>query len=228
LGKFSKNKPGEEITVKEFQPMQQKPRNIHPPFWPIITIGGIVLFSILYLIAAKYYPGGSNFNPQEKGFSLYNNYWCELLGENAKNGQSNVARPIALTAMVILAFSISLFWIKLPDFIPMRIWPSRTLQISGVLSMFSAIFIYSSYHDFSVYISVIFGTFAFIVSLYGLYTHHYRAYFNFCILCVVLIQANNFIYLSTILIDYLPLLQKITFIIVFIWIVGISLRFMKK
>jgi hypothetical protein len=208
--------------------MQQKTSNIIPPFWPKITIGGIVLFLLLYILAAKYYPGGSNFYPQEKGFSLFNNYWCELLGENAKNGQSNHARPIALIAMLILTFSISLFWIKLPKLIPMRLWMSRILQISGVLSMFSAIFIYSSYHDFSVTISVLFGTLAFLIALYGLYTHHFMRYFNYCVLCLVLIQVNNFIYLSSILIDYLPILQKITFIIVFSWIVALSMLFLKN
>jgi hypothetical protein len=208
--------------------MQQKTSNINPPFWPKITIGGIILFLLLYFLATKYYPGGSNFYPQEKGFSWSNNYWCELLGENAKNGQNNRARPIALLAMVILTFSISLFWVKLPNLIPMRLWMSRILQISGVISMFSAIFIFSSYHDFYVTISVLFGTLAFSLALYGLYTHHFMRYFNYCILCLVLIQANNFIYLSSILIDYLPLLQKITFILVFAWIVVLSMRFLKK
>jgi len=208
--------------------MQQKTSNINPPFWPKITIGGIVLFSLLYFVAAEYYPGGSNFSPHEKGFSWFNNYWCELLGENAKNGQNNRARPIAILAMLILSFSISLFWVKLPQLIPMQLWKNRILQISGVISMFSAIFIYSSYHDFSVYISVLFGTLAFLITLYGLYTHHLIKYFNYCFLCLFLIQANNFIYLSSILIDYLPLLQKITFIIVFIWIIALSLRFIKK
>jgi hypothetical protein len=208
--------------------MQQKTSNINPPFWPKITIGGIILFLLLYFLATKYYPGGSNFYPKEKGFSWSNNYWCELLGENAKNGQNNRARPIALLAMVILTFSISLFWVKLPNLIPMRLWMSRILQISGVISMFSAIFIFSSYHDFYVTISVLFGTLAFSLALYGLYTHHFMRYFNYCILCLVLIQANNFIYLSSILIDYLPLLQKITFILVFAWIVVLSMRFLKK
>jgi hypothetical protein len=208
--------------------VQQKTSNINPPFWPKITIGGIILFLLLYFLATKYYPGGSNFYPQEKGFSWSNNYWCELLGENAKNGQNNRARPIALLAMVILTFSISLFWVKLPNLIPMRLWMSRILQISGVISMFSAIFIFSSYHDFYVTISVLFGTLAFSLALYGLYTHHFMRYFNYCVLCLVLIQANNFIYLSSILIAYLPLLQKITFILVFAWIVALSMRFLKK
>ena len=208
--------------------MQQKTSNINPPFWPKITIGGIILFLLLYFLATKYYPGGSNFYPQEKGFSWSNNYWCELLGENAKNGQNNRARPIALLAMVILTFSISLFWVKLPNLIPMRLWMSRILQISGVISMFSAIFIFSSYHDFYVTISVLFGTLAFSLALYGLYTHHFMRYFNYCVLCLVLIQANNFIYLSSFLIDYLPILQKITFILVFAWIVVLSMRFLKK
>lgn len=199
-----------------------------PTYWPIITIGGITLFVILYLIAAEFYPGGSNVDPFQQGFSWSSNYWCELLGENAKNGLKNVARPIALVGMVVLALSISVFWINLPKMIPMKIWISRILQISGVLAMFCSIFIYSYYHDLAIYLAVIFGTIAFTSTLYGLYTNRYSRYFQMCVLCIFLIFMNNFIYVSDIMITYLPILQKFTFILVFAWIILLSARFQKE
>ena len=78
--------------------------------WPLITIGGIVLFTVFYLLAAHYYPGGSNADLHELGFSWRNNYWCELLGENAKNGEANAGRIFGLLGMIILSISISIFW----------------------------------------------------------------------------------------------------------------------
>lgn len=202
--------------------------NIQPNYWPRITIGGIAVFVILYMVAAEYYPGGSNFNPYQQGFSWSSNYWCELLGENAKNGHKNVARPIALTGMVILALSISVFWINLPKMIPMKIWISRILQISGVLAMFCSIFIYSYFHDLAIYLAVTFGTIAFTSTLYGLYTNRFTRYFQICVLCIFLIFMNNFIYVTDFMISYLPILQKFTFILVFAWIIMLSARFSRE
>ncbi|MFN7116301.1 MAG: hypothetical protein ACK4TA_05840, partial [Saprospiraceae bacterium] len=50
---------------------------------------GIVLFLVLYIVAAFYYPGGSNADHSAKGFSIVHNYWCDLLAIGAKNGQIN-------------------------------------------------------------------------------------------------------------------------------------------
>lgn len=127
--------------------------------------------------------------------------------------------------MVILAFSISVFWINLPKMIPMRKWISRILQISGVMAMFCSIFLYSYFHDLAIYLAVTFGTIAFASTLYGLYTNRFTRYFQMCVLCIFLIFMNNFIYVSDIMISYLPILQKFTFILVFAWIILLSARF---
>ncbi len=55
------------------------------------------------------YPGGSQVDVNSKGFSWINNYWCNLLNENAISGQHNPGRPIALTGMAVLCFSLSFF-----------------------------------------------------------------------------------------------------------------------
>ena len=73
---------------------QGKNTNFH--YWPMITISGIILFIIFYFIAALHYPGGSNFDQHQAGFKWSTNYWCELLGYNAKNGQHNKQDPSVL------------------------------------------------------------------------------------------------------------------------------------
>jgi len=74
---------------------------------------GTLLFTCLYFIATLFYPGGSQADKNSKGFSWTNNYWCNLLNENAMNGQHNAARPIAITAMLVLCTTLMIFWVHL-------------------------------------------------------------------------------------------------------------------
>lgn len=196
--------------------------------WPVLTICGLFLYVIFYYIAAQYYPGGSNFDPSQKGFDLFNNYWCELLGRNAKNGQPNEARPIGMTGMVILSITLSNFWFNFPKVIPINQLMDRTLRLSGILAMFCSIFIFSHYHDIFIYLGVAFGTITFVLSLYGQYRNNLKGFFLLCLLCYILILINNLIYLSDFLIIYLPLIQKFTFALIFIWIFLICIRFIKE
>lgn len=197
-------------------------------YWPVFTIIGLILFIILYFIAAQYYPGGSNFDKQQPHFNWTSNYWCELLGRNAKNGQPNTARPIGISAMIILTISVSIFWWNLPKLIPMKKWMNEALKFSGVLAMILSSFIFSNYHDVVIYLSVLFGTIALSLTLFGLYSNKLYRYFFWCIICVILIFLNNIIYLTNFMITSLPIIQKLTFAIMFLWIGLLSLSYMRK
>jgi len=203
------------------------PKKPNIDLWPIFTISGLVAYAVLYVVATYYYPGGSSFNAKEPGFSWTSNYWCELLGRNAKNGKANLARPFGMAGMLMLVMAISTFWYNLPKLIPINKKLDLTLQASGVVSMMSSLFIFSYWHDFFVYIGVTFGTIAFILSMYGLYSNQFYRFFLLCIICLILILINNFIYVSTYLIDFLPVIQKITFLIIFLWIGMVSLYYLK-
>jgi hypothetical protein len=76
-------------------------------FWQLMPLFGSILFSLLYFIATLYYPGGNYLDKGSHGFSWTQNYWCNLLGENAINGHQNLARPIAFTAMAVLSLTLS-------------------------------------------------------------------------------------------------------------------------
>jgi hypothetical protein len=202
---------------------QGKNTNFH--YWPMITISGIILFIIFYFIAALHYPGGSNFDQHQAGFKWSTNYWCELLGYNAKNGQHNTARPFGLSGMFILSLSISFFWINLPQMIPMKNWMNGALQFSGTLSMVFALFIFTHYHDFFIFMAVLSGSTAFSLTILGLYENHFKGFLYLGIICLILILVNNLIYLSGFYIEDLPIIQKFTFLIVLLWISLICLRF---
>lgn len=192
--------------------------------WPILTVSGIIVFVLLYFLAAYYYPGGSNFDAHQVGFKWSTNYWCELLGFNAKNGQHNSARPIGLSGMVILSIAISIFWFNIPKLIPQKKWMNTLLSFSGILSMICSAFIFSHFHDLFIYLAVLFGTIAFGLTLNGLHKNQMTVFYIYGIVCLLLILINNAIYLTDYFILYLPWIQKITFFAVFLWICLLSLK----
>lgn len=124
---------------------------------------GCLLFGALYVTAAFYYPGGSPFNKELKGFSWTQNYWCNLLGKEALNGQINPARPVALAATVLLCTSLICFWFVFPLQVGFNKRSTRTMQLSGLLAMTTGLFLFTSLHDVVINVATAFG----LVSLAG-------------------------------------------------------------
>jgi len=163
---------------------------------------GILLFFGLYWYAATLYPGGSQMNATSIGFDWVNNYWCDLLGEKGANGMVNSARPIAITAMTILCLSlIQFFWQFANKLAPSKIW-ANLIKICGIISMSPTVLGIVK----GIYQSQL--TFFKISGLIGLF----------------LLAANNYIYHTTHLLEWLPLLQKISFLIILCWMIGLSIK----
>ena len=109
----------------------------------LTPIFGTMLFVMLYIIATLLYPGGSQVDKASVGFSWINNYWCNLLNENAINGQPNPAKPVAMTGMLILCLTLIFFWFLFPKHINLSKNLRLVIQISGTLAMIiSVLFVY--------------------------------------------------------------------------------------
>jgi hypothetical protein len=192
---------------------------------PVLGIG---LFLLLYLIAALYYPGGSDAHPTAQGFSMIHNYWCDLLAKGAKNGQFNPARPIAIAGMITLCLALSMFWYLLPRLLNKGKHHYNIVQFAGITSMCLAIFIFSNFHDMLINVAVFFG----VIALSGTYIALYRSKsyktLAFGIFCLFLILLNGYIYYTNHFIITLPLLQKITFLLYLLWIIVIDLKLFFK
>ena len=78
-------------------------------YWLLVPAAGSVLFLVLYIVAAQFYPGGSQADKAAPGFDWVHNYWCNLMNERAGNGQLSASRPIALSAMGVLCVTMGLF-----------------------------------------------------------------------------------------------------------------------
>lgn len=196
--------------------------SVQPKYAALLPPIGITLFTLMYLYASSLYPGGSQADEHSVGFSWVHNYWCNLMSEKSINGQINPASPIAISAMAVLCFSLMGFFIQFAQLFTKSLLWKRIISLCGIGSMLCAMFIFTPYHDLMTILSSLFGLFVVIGILKEIYQHANRFYKLTGLACLLLLGLNNFIYYSGIYLDYLPLLQKITFAIVLLWIVALN------
>jgi hypothetical protein len=188
---------------------------------------GICLFVALYVYSAFQYPGGSQANAQSIGFDWIHNYWCNLMDYKAINGDLNPARPFAILASGMLCFSLMVFFLRFAFLLPENKWWKKIISAGGVLSMISASLIFTTYHDLMTIISSVFGGLVVVGVIKELFNSNLTIYKISGIVCLLLLGLNNYIYYSEQLIQILPLLQKITFTCILLWILGLNNTFEK-
>ena len=102
-------------------------------WWMKLSLAGIFIFILLFTAAASLYPGGSYADKAAKGYSWLNNYWCDLLSEDAKNGLPNTASPVAIAGWFVLCISLSIFWYILPERFLITTTHKKIIRYSGVI-----------------------------------------------------------------------------------------------
>lgn len=195
-----------------------------PRKWPIyLPVGGIILFALLYVVATLLYPGGSDIDRNAKGFNWLHNYWCELMAPHSQNGQQNIARPVAIVAMCILAASLALIWYYVPTHLPLHKSLQKLTSLSGILSMLMLFFLFTHDHDDVINIAASLGFTAMLLTSAGLYRKKMFFLFVSGAFCFLLGLLNTWLYYSGQR-YYLPVVQKITFILFLVWFCLLTLR----
>ncbi len=193
-----------------------------------IVIVGIILFMFLYVIATWYYPGGSQENLHSVGFNWQHNYWCNLLDTFAMNGQLNRAKSIATIALVFLSFSLGLFWYVFPYSVSISSAKRKIIQLSGVLSMIVALFLVGRFsHDGIINLASSFGIIATLGTLYGLKILQQKFYFVWGVLNLLGVAVNAMVYYDKSALYLLPVIQKISFVLFLVWVIGICIRLLR-
>ncbi|MES2892518.1 MAG: hypothetical protein V4725_10910 [Bacteroidota bacterium] len=190
----------------------------------LLPIAGIGCFFGLYGVAALLYPGGSQHDTKALGFSWRHNYWCNLLNETGMNGHPNPGQPFALAAMIVLSFSLGLFWFSLPRLISTGFVPRAAVHLSGMLVLIPFIFIPWVGHDIMIYLSGLVATIAMTGTLTALFLQKWYRLFTLGIFCVLLMIVNNIFYHTISLLRYLPIVQKISFVVFLGWICFVALK----
>ena len=185
--------------------------------WLLTPLFGITLFAVLYAVCTLLYPGGSKAFPAAKGFDWQNNYWCDLTDAVARNGAENTARPVALAAMVILCFSLAVFWYHVPT-LAANTRDGRIIRYAGILSMLITLFLFTGLHDVVINVAGSLGIVALALTYNGLYKSGLYVLFTYGLVCLVAIFANYIIYQTGAGKSYLPVVQKITFLLFLSWI----------
>jgi hypothetical protein len=197
--------------------------------WVLTPTFGTVIFVVLYIVATLFYPGGSQKDKNSIGFSWTNNYWCNLLNENAINGQRNAAKPMAMAGMLILCLALSFFWFHFPRYINIGKFAKLTIQISGILAMAIAFFLFTGIdHDLVTNLASMFGLIAIVGTFIGLYKTKWYWLFAFGLLNVLLVGLNNYVYYNQELIIYLPVIQKISFAAFLLWVCSININLYQR
>lgn len=201
---------------------KMKPYKVH--LFQNIPIIGILSFTVLYIYSSSLYPGGSQADLNSKSFSWIHNYWCNLMNEKGMNGEINPARPFAISAMILLCFSLIFFFIQFAETYAKNETWKQIIKINGILSMSFAMLIFTKYHDLMTLISSIFGLLVVVGIIREIYKSNLLVFKISGILCIFLLFVNNYIYYTEHFIEVLPLLQKITFAAVLFWIIGLNTK----
>lgn len=204
-----------------------KERAHHPFFYYLPTIG-ILGFVLLFFVAAYYYPGGSYRDRSAESFSWIDNYWCNLMDVRALNGQPNPARFIAITATFFLCFGVAGFYYIFPRYFVMRKFWKVFVEFVGMGSMLFAVLLFTKHHDFVLNIAGSLGGLALIGTLVALeHNHQYRMLWLGAF-CLLLIGLNSYMYYTRVFVEWLPLLQKFTLLVVLGWMLALNLLFMRR
>ncbi len=196
--------------------------------WVLTPILGTLVFICLYFISTLFYPGGSQVDKNSKGFSWTNNYWCNLLNENAMNEQHNSARPLAMASMFVLCLTLAIFWYIFPRMVDFKKSSRLIIQISGGLAMAIGMFIFTDLHDTIVNVASLCGLVATVGTFIGLHKLKWTKLFGLGILNLTLIVLNNILYYGDGLKLFLPVVQKITFLFFLLWICLISINLYRR
>lgn len=189
---------------------------------------GILIFIALYIYSASIYPGGSPTDPNSVGYDWFNNLWCNLMSENAINGNKNPARPISIFAVVVLGFSVIIFFFQFAKFFVNNRTLRIVIQTTGVLAMLSAALIFTKYHDIMTTVLSVCGLFGILSIIRTLHLNRMTFFAIIGIVCLIVIGLNNFFYYKEKLNEYLPIVQLIDFILVLGWTIGLNLKMINK
>lgn len=204
----------------------EKHRKLSDKKWKLVlnrtTCIGIISFLIVFYFASTLYPGGSQFSLTSVGFDWIHNYWCNLMMDTAMNGETNPAKPLAIAGLIFLCISIALFFIQFAKYLEShKLW-KKAILYSGVLSMVLFSFLFTAYHDAIIILASLLALVSSIGVLRCIFLSDLKIYKYTGVVCFLMLLINHYIYHTSHGLEFLPILQKLSFIAVLIWILGIN------
>ncbi|NAY91336.1 hypothetical protein GTQ34_05335 [Muricauda sp. JGD-17] len=194
----------------------------------LFPVFGMILFVLLYILAALAYPGGSYTNPNHDAFSFWNNYLCDLLDTYTVSGVLNSGRIFARLALLVLCLSLILLWYHLPKLFSSKNKYHRIMQISGIISLGITLLLSDGNHDLIVRIAGVFGVIALLATFVELFKAKFYFLFSLGIFCLIIFFINYYIYETGVYIGILPIIQKVTFAGFICWFLLLNILLYRK
>jgi hypothetical protein len=127
--------------------------------------------------------------------------------------------------MLVLCVSLITFWWQFPIYTPLRKFARQSIRIFGTLAMINALFLFTPIsHDLVVNLSSGLGMLATLGIVAGLFYNRWWSLFYFILFNMFLVLINNVFYYTGGLIDYLPVVQKISFLSFLLWVFLICIK----
>lgn len=190
---------------------------------PYVPAAGVVSFYVLYAIAASLYPGGNYDDRGEAGFSLFRNYFCDLLDPVAKNGEPNTGCVVGIVAAALIVPTLAIFWHTVVALYPEQRVLRTTTRVAGFVSALATLLLLTPFHDWAVLIGGGFGLVAFFSVLIALP----RAEHGFLFACGLVAAAVSsvcfYIWRTGSGLPALASLQKLAFALFLTWVLLTSL-----
>lgn len=95
------------------------------------------------------------------------------------------------------------------------------------MTMSFAMLLFTSFHDKASLLSSLLGVVVCLLMMIELHRRLLTTYRNTGLTCLVLLFSNNILYHTGWAISYLPLLQKLTMLVILVWILTLN-RLMKS
>lgn len=191
------------------------------------TVGSL-LFLILISIASINYPGGSQVDESATGYSWVNNYLCDVIASESYNQTAHPYYKAGLAAMFCLCGGLSMFFFYFPYWLDLKNFWKPIIKWMGFISMICAMMIFTDLHNIMIAVASILA----LPALFGIYVTLYQqrimAVLYFGIFILILLILNNVIYYTDYMVSILPQLQKISCLIVIIWMVYMNRLFIHR
>jgi hypothetical protein len=189
---------------------------VNAPRWFVwLPGGGIVTFSLLYVIASSVYSGAADVG---SGYNHFSNYWCDLLALTSSAGQPNHARPFALLGTCLLPLSLVPLWYNMPVlFVSGSRW-GAPVRIAGAIAMLCATLVWTSLHDIALNVVAVFGFIALATTLLSLDPQRHRTVLLTAWLAGALVLCNYALWATGTWLWILPAVQKVAFLALFAWV----------
>lgn len=181
---------------------------------------GIAVSVCLFLVAARYYPGGTTESATTVGYDWTRNFISSLFAPTALNGAANTARRVAIPAMFVLCLSAGAMFKSISNKGTSKI-QRKAIEIGGIGAAVYFFLVVTPMHNLMINIGLPLALVAQLATLHLLYVLRRFRLFWVGIVAILLLLASAAMYYEHLFFDLLPVVQKIGLLAPLGWLVAV-------